>query len=593
MDSDLDPTPSELKSASKWRALRIWPAVALVMLMIVMRSLPRLLADMPPALMMFAIMGPLICGILILLWWLLASRATWRERLAGFLGLIISFLIVAGLVDPTMKGAGFIFLTVPLGMGAFTLGAILFRRSLSFRRTWIALLLAFCGFAISLLLRNSGMSGDYALELHWRWKSTPEEIMLAGKSEAPSSRTNLPESGTIEQAMAIPEWPGFRGADRLGVHHGPAINPDWETNPPEQLWKIAIGPAWSSFAVAGDYLFTQEQRGTMEMVVCYDANTGTELWTRAIESRFDEPLGGPGPRATPTLGSGGLFALGAEGWLMRLSPASGEVLWKTDLRQIAGREPPMWGFSSSPWVTDSLVIVHAGGPDDKGVLAFDIETGALKWSAASGDHSYASPQVATIAGDECLLMATNSGLDLLDPQTGASRLAYEWPARGYRALQPQVIGTDTILLPSADNKGTRRIQLSKDSGQFSAEDTWTSLRLKPDFNDFVVYQDHAYGFDASIFTCIDLATGERSWKGGRYGKGQVLLLEHSGLLLIAGEQGEVVLLEATPEAHTELARFQALEGKTWNHPVLVGDRLFLRNSQEAACFRLPMAEPGK
>jgi hypothetical protein len=114
------------------------------------------------------------------------------------------------------------------------------------------------------------------------------------------------------------------------------------------------------------------------------------------------------------------------------------------------------------------------------------------------------------------------------------------------------------------------------------------LQFKPDYNDFVVYQGNLYGFDSGIFTCIDLKTGERQWKGGRYGKGQVLLLEDSGLLLIAAEKGQLVLLEATPEARTELFKMDALDGRTWNHPVVVGDRLYLRNSSEAVAFQLPV-----
>ena len=107
----------------------------------------------------------------------------------------------------------------------------------------------------------------------------------------------------------------------------------------------------------------------------------------------------------------------------------------------------------------------------------------------------------------------------------------------------------------------------------------------------MTHQGYAYGNDAGIFTCVDLKTGERKWKGGRYGKGQVLLLENSGLLLVAGEQGQVVLLRADPGQHIEVDSFKALEGKTWNHPVVVGDRLYLRNSQEAACYQLPLGEP--
>jgi outer membrane protein assembly factor BamB len=583
------PTATDPQPPSKWRPLRIWPPAFLILLMVLTRLSPRLFPEGPPELGMAVVMGPLICGGLVLIWWLTASRATWRERVAGLAGVLLSLAITSALIDPTMGIAGLIYLAVPVGMAAFAIGAFLLHRSLSFRRTWCALLLGFIGFTSSLLLRSTGMSGDYVLELHWRWTSTAEEIMLAEKPEPPSAPTGPTEPGNIESSFAQPEWPGFRGADRSGIQRGPAIATDWETNPPELLWKITVGPAWSSFTVAGNHLFTQEQRGPEEVVVCYDANTGAEIWARAIESRFEEALGGPGPRATPTLANGNLFALGAEGWLMRLSPESGEIIWKKDLREVADREPPTWGFSSSPCVTDSLVIVHAGGADDKGVLAFDIETGELRWSAASGDHSYSSPQLATIAGVESVLMPTNLGLNLLDPKTGASRLAYEWPVNGYRALQPQIVDSNSILLSTSTNPGTRRIKFSATGDAFTPEEMWTSSRLKPDFNDTVVYDGNAYGFDSSVFTCIDLATGERRWKGGRYGKGQVLLLENSGLLLIAAEQGEVVLLKATPEAHTELTRFKALKGKTWNHPVLIGDRLYVRNAEEAACYRLPMA----
>jgi outer membrane protein assembly factor BamB len=386
------------------------------------------------------------------------------------------------------------------------------------------------------------------------------------------------------------EWPGFRGADRAARSHGPLISSDWTTHPPRQLWKIAVGPAWSSFAVAGKFLFTQEQRGPMETVVCYEADTGREVWNRPIEGRLDDPLGGPGPRATPALADGGLFATCATGLFLRLNPSTGEIVWQQDLKTVAGRTVPMWGFSASPIVAEKVVIVHAGGPGDKGLLAFDVESGALRWSVAAGNDSYSSPQLSTIAGETMVLMLSNDGLVLVDPATGKSRLNYEWKFSNYRALQPAVVGTDTILLPTGMSTGTRAIRVTNSNGQLAATELWTSKHLKPDFTDLVTYQGFAYGNDAGIFTCVDLNTGDRQWKGGRYGKGQVLLLEDSGVLLIAAEDGQVVLLRADPKQHAEIATFKALEGKTWNHPVVVGDRLYVRNSQEAACFQLSLAE---
>ena len=110
--------------------------------------------------------------------------------------------------------------------------------------------------------------------------------------------------------------------------------------------------------------------------------------------------------------------------------------------------------------------------------------------------------------------------------------------------------------------------------------------LEAHFNDFVSRDGFGYGFDDAVFTCIDLSTGKRQWKKGRYGYGQVLLLGDQGLLIVLSEKGEAVLLEANPKRHVELGRFQALNGKTWNHPVVVGNKLLVRNSEEMACYEL-------
>ncbi|MGB1816444.1 MAG: alcohol dehydrogenase, partial [Rubripirellula sp.] len=210
----------------------------------------------------------------------------------------------------------------------------------------------------------------------------------------------------------------------------------------------------------------------------------------------------------------------------------------------------------------------------------------------AGRNSYASAQLATLAGQVRLLMLTGDGLSIHELETGELLFDYEWKSGGYRSLQPQVIGGNKILLPSGMGTGTRLIELDAegDTEGWSATELWTTLQFKPDFNDFVIYEGNLYGFDSGIFTCIDLDTGERRWKGGRYGKGQVLLLEDSGLLLIAAEKGQLVMLEANPEGMTELFKMDALDGRTWNHPVVVGDRLYLRNSSEAVAYQLPVME---
>jgi len=581
-------------ATSRWKPLRIWPPVILLMGMVFFRFLPSLVEDGPAAIWMAAAFGPAVCGLLVLIWWVSFSRAVWQERVVGFFGLITALVIAVMCLDKTMLGPAVMVLTFPLGIVGFAIGTIALSRWLSFNRTLVALLLAAAGFGVSDLFRSDGMWGNFALGLHWRWVPSSEDALRkVARNSAPAATANTEEndeSPAVTEELGPVQCPGFRGLSRDGHFEGVPIATDWSQKAPELLWKIPVGPGWSSFAVAGNRLFTQEQRGDEETVVCYDAGTGREIWTQKIESRFDDPLGGPGPRATPTLADGGLYVMFAKGALMRLNPRDGKIVWQQDVMKTAECKLPIWGFSSSPLVVGSLVMVHAGGEGDKGMLAFDIENGKLKSSVAAGDHSYSSPQLATLMGEQCVLMLTNAGLHIFDPVTLATRLDYKWFIQGYRAIQPQVVNGDSVLLPTTLGAGTRLIHVTKNVDQFDAEEMWTSRNFKPDFNDFVVYQGHAYGFDQAMFTSIDLAKGHRNWKGGRYGKGQALLIESCGLLLVIGEEGDLYLLKADPKAHTELASFKAIEGRTWNHPVLIGDRLYLRNSQEAACYRLPTVQ---
>jgi hypothetical protein len=241
-------------------------------------------------------------------------------------------------------------------------------------------------------------------------------------------------------------------------------------------------------------------------------------------------------------------------------------------------------------VVGDCVIVYAGGAGDKGILAFDVKSGSLRWSAAAGNDSYSSPQLTQIGGQKLVLMLTAAGLVGVEPERGRPVLDYEWKVKAYRALQPRFIGDDTLLLPTPMTYGARAVRFTQEGGRLVGREVWTSHAFKLDFADLVTLDGYAYGIDGGLFTCIDLKTGERQWKEGRYGKGQVLLLEKLGLLLIAAEDGEVVLLRANPKAHEVLGSFKALDGKTWNHPVLVGDHLYVRNSQEAACYVLPLSE---
>ncbi len=157
-------------------------------------------------------------------------------------------------------------------------------------------------------------------------------------------------------------------------------------------------------------------------------------------------------------------------------------------------------------------------------------------------------------------------------------------------MQPVLTGEGDVLFSMVNDGavaiGTRRIAVSRESGGWTVEERWTSSTLRPSFSSVVVHDGHAFGFDGRMLASIDVEDGRRNWKRGRYGSGQLILLADQGLLLVVSEPGDLVLVEASPERHTELARFPAIDGKTWSQPTLVGDTLLVRNGREMAAFRL-------
>ena len=225
-----------------------------------------------------------------------------------------------------------------------------------------------------------------------------------------------------------------------------------------------------------------------------------------------------------------------------LNPATGAVIWQRDLEKDAERKPLTWGYASSPLVVGDTVIVYAGGADDKGVFAYDIQSGEPRWKVPAGDHSYSSPQLATVAGHDWVLMLTNTGLSAIDPANGTNAWSTTGNITAIGPCSPWSWKDTGILLGTGMGTGTRRVDVTLADAGPQMKDRWTSLEMKPDFNDYVAHKGCLYGFDHNIFACIDLETGKRLWKKGRYGNGQVLLLPEADQLLVLTETGDVVVL---------------------------------------------------
>jgi outer membrane protein assembly factor BamB len=264
------------------------------------------------------------------------------------------------------------------------------------------------------------------------------------------------------------------------------------------------------------------------------------------------------------------------------------VIWSRNAGTDAKKSIPEWGFSSSPAVLDDLVVLGVDGQ----LVAYDRATGKPRWFGPGHGWSHSSPQVMTIDGVVQILYVSNAGLTSVAPD-GTVQWEHDW--RGGAIVQPARVGDGDVLLSvlggGMGGVGVRRLGVDHSSGTWNVQERWTSNGLKPYFNDFVVHKGFAFGFDGSILAAIDLRDGKRVWKGGRYGEGQMLLLADQDLLLVTSGEGELALVRATSDQFTEVARFKAIDGKTWNHPVVVGDVLLIRNGEEMAAFRLPRANP--
>ena len=569
---------------------RVWIPLLLLPLMLVARFVPDMIQDPPANIWMVSAFGPVLVGLAILLWFVAVSRARWWERLVGAIGVVLIPAVVLGLSDLSFRGPPFMVMTIPLTVGGFALGALAFGRTLNRNRLWYALAVAAALGSVSTLLKTDGAWGNFNLGLSWRWEETAEDRFLATRSESQTAKEPINDDDA--QAFLQPQWPHLRGPNFDSAQHGLRFSDNWKANPPKELWRIAVGPAWSSFAVAGRYLVTQEQRGESEFVVCYDADTVQEVWAHAEPGRFFDSLGGLGPRATPTIHEGYVYASQADGKLLKLDPTSGEAVWKKNLCDVAKIKPPMWGFSSSPLVYQDTVIVYAGNEAEQEghIFAFNDADGEVAWSAPAGKMSYSSVQTIDVLGTTYLALLSELGLHLYKPDSGEVVLNYLWKHGGYRSLQPQVVDGDKIVIPTGPGSGTRLVQAAIKDNALKLEEVWTSFDMKPDFNDIVVHQGYIYGFDNNIFGCINLKDGKRKWKGGRYDKGQAILLADSDLIIVVSEQGDLVLVRATPEKLQELVKISAMKGKTWNHPVVVGNRLYVRNAAEAICYGLATSE---
>ena len=411
---------------------------------------------------------------------------------------------------------------------------------------------------------------------------TQQQAAAPGAAPGQTAAPGTTADGTSAAHATKNYWTNFRGPNRDGRYDEMAILTNWPSAGLRPLWKQPIGIGFASFVVADGRAYTIEQRRRQEVVSAYDIATGRELWKQAWNAEFSDSTG-DGPRATPTWDEGRVYALGATGELRCLDAKTGAVAWGRNILTENGASNLPWAMAASPLIVDDKVIVLPGGSGGKSIVAYNKMTGNPVWKSQSDSQAYVSPMLLTLAGRRQIVVVSSSRILGLAPENGSLLWSHPWDTdMGINVSQPIPVDKNRFFISAGYGKGAALVEISGSGNSYTAKTVWENINMKNKFNSSVLHEGHVYGLDEGILTCLDVNTGVRKWKGGRYGYGQVILA--SGHLIVSSDSGELALVKASPDSYTEVARFPALEGKTWNYPAIANGRLLVRNATQMAAY---------
>jgi len=392
-------------------------------------------------------------------------------------------------------------------------------------------------------------------------------------------------------SAAAADWPQHLGPSRNGISTEHGLLESWLAGGLPEVWRVAGGVGSSGLAIEGNRLVTMVERGGQQLVVALDAKSGRQLWEAPIGPGYENPQGN-GPRGTPTIADGYVFAFSGDGILLVLEMSDGRIVWRHDtLRQHEGRAAD-YGMACSPLVVGELVIVTVGAPAAT-VVAYHRETGETAWTAGQGDApGYSSPALLNVGGQTQTVVFSGAAAMGLVSDSGDELWRYPYVTDfGCNIATPLAID-GRVFLSAGENHGSVLLTLKPSGDTFDAEEVWESQGpksvLRNEWQTSILWEDYLYGMDnvggagpITHLTCIEAATGKRQWQELRYGKGNLIAAD--GKLFISTLRGELVVARANPREYDELGRMTVL-GPTRQAPAIANGLLYLRDDAEIVCL---------
>lgn len=391
-------------------------------------------------------------------------------------------------------------------------------------------------------------------------------------------------------AMSIPslakdgDWPRYRGVSGNGIANPADLLDQWPAEGPKEVWRQAIGPGYGEMIQVDGKIYTNsgdtEGEEKSEYLISFDAATGKELWRLKVDTLIETEFGN-GSRSTPTVDGDMVYGVSGKGTLVAATTAGKEV-WRVNFQEKYESPEPRWGFSGSVVVSGNLIYVNAGGKDGF-LMAFDRKSGEQKWSSLEGNPGYSTPSLVNGPGDAHLV--TSASGKLFGVKLSGEKL-WELPFDRYSPIvNPLAVGKDRFFFSSNDVALAMMVRVSETDGAYKAEELWRTKRFKNHFSGSINWQDRfLIGFDAATLKCISVEDGKMVWGKRGYGKGSLIMCGDK--LFILSDRGKLIMARAHEDRYEELATVQAIKGRSWTAPVMVGSRIYLRNMTEMVCYDL-------